>query len=69
MPRNNVSTVLGCNGVKPMALKRIISDQAVDEKTYEKLLRELDFLPPGHGDRGRITAELNTTKARMASRR
>ena len=52
-----------------MALKRIVSDRAADEKTYEKLSRDLDFLPAGHNDRGRITTELNAAKARMAARR
>jgi len=52
-----------------MALKRIVSREVADDKTYEKLKRDRDILPPSHAGRGRKTAELNAAKARMAARR
>ncbi len=51
-----------------MAVKRIIDEKVADERTYEKLRRDLDVLPANHPDRARIQAEHNAVKARLAVR-
>ena len=50
-------------------MKRIVDAKVADERTYEKLKRDLDILAPGHQDRARIQHELNDVKTRMAARR
>jgi len=52
-----------------MAIKRVTTQKAVDEKLHDKLKRDLDVLPANHGERGRIQSELNTVRGRMAARR
>jgi len=51
-----------------MALKRLVTEKVADEKLYEKLRRELDFLPDDHADFGKVETALNETKARMVAR-
>lgn len=52
-----------------MAIKRVVDVKIANERTYEKLKRDLDVLPPAHRDRARIQREMNEVKAWMAARR
>jgi len=52
-----------------MALKEIITRKLANQKTFDKLNRDLAVLPPSHADKGRILSELNSTKARMTAER
>ena len=52
-----------------MAMKRIVSGKAAEERTFEKLRRDIETLPPGGAERAGRQAEMAALKARMAARR
>ncbi len=51
-----------------MAVKRLTSQKVAEQRTYEKLRRDLDVLPPNRPGHGRKQAEMGVIKVRMASR-
>ncbi len=52
-----------------MAVKRIVETRTAEERTYEKLRRDLEIMTQGRPGRGRKAAELTRMKAKIAVRR
>jgi|TARA_B110000902_G_scaffold194442_1_gene220352 hypothetical protein len=51
-----------------MTVKRIIPDHVAEDRTYEKLNRDLDIKPADHADRERQEAELVAIKKKISNR-
>ena len=51
-----------------MAVERIVSDEIADQKTFEKIRRELEIRGEDDSERERLEAEMVSVKARMAAR-
>ena len=51
-----------------MALKRLVTEKVADDKTFEKLRRELEVRGDDDPERERLEAAMTSVKSRMAAR-
>ena len=56
-----------CNGVNDMAVKRIISEEQAEKRTFENARRDVDMLDPGP-ERTRKEAVMVAMRARRNAR-